>query len=208
VSARNGALYLLGFIYGILAIIYGMACKWPEVAVPVLFFAVLFAAYKYFRRKTALPLPKADMPVNSRSSADLASRLPSRAQWRALSAARTVRFPSGQLEARSSRVRSRSWFAWRLRISLSCSLISSARSGRRLGALLAQRCSDQRLDVGDGEAAECRAGALLAPVAASLGGKPWAPIVEGPLDQPLEVRRNVASGSSISSAQEPLANRP
>ena len=158
--------------------------------------------------KLSASLPKADMPVNSRSSADLASRLPSRAQWRALSAARTVRFPSGQLEARSSRVRSRSWFAWRLRISLSCSLISSARSGRRLGALLAQRSSDQRLDVGDGEAAECRAGALLAPVAAPLGGKPWAPIVEGPLDQPLEVRRNVASGSSISSAQEPLANRP
>ena len=63
-----GALYLLAFIYGILAIIYGMVCKWCEVAVPVLFFvvlfAVLFAAYKYFRRKPALPLSKADMPVN------------------------------------------------------------------------------------------------------------------------------------------------
>ena len=59
-----GALYLLAFIYGILGIIYGMISKWPEVAVPVLFFAVLFAAYKYFRRKPALPLSKADMPVN------------------------------------------------------------------------------------------------------------------------------------------------
>ena len=46
-----GALYLLAFIYGILAIIYGMVSKWPGVAVPVLFFAVLFAA----SRKPALP---------------------------------------------------------------------------------------------------------------------------------------------------------
>ena len=72
-----GALYLLAFIYGILAIIYGMISKWPEVAVPVLFFAVLFAAYKYFRRKTALPLPKADMPVNSRSSRSSADQVSS-----------------------------------------------------------------------------------------------------------------------------------
>jgi len=73
-----GALYLLAFIYGILAIIYGMVCKWCEVAVPVLFFvvlfAVLFAAYKYFRRKPALPLPKADMPVNSRASTSSADQ--------------------------------------------------------------------------------------------------------------------------------------
>ena len=69
-----GALYLLAFIYGILAIIYGMVSKWPEVAVPVLFFAVLFAAYKYFRRKPALPLSKADMPVNSRASTSSADQ--------------------------------------------------------------------------------------------------------------------------------------
>ena len=65
-----GALYLLAFIYG-------MACKWPEVAVPVLFFAVLLAAYKYFRRKTALPVPKADMPVNSRASTSSADQVSS-----------------------------------------------------------------------------------------------------------------------------------
>ena len=72
-----GALYLRAFIYGILGIIYGMISKWPEVAVPVLFFAVLFAAYKYFRRKTALPLPKADMPVNSRASTSSADQVSS-----------------------------------------------------------------------------------------------------------------------------------
>ena len=76
-----GALYLLAFIYGILAIIYGMVCKWCEVAVPVLFFvvlfAVLFAAYKYFRRKPALPPPKADMPVNSRASTSSADQVSS-----------------------------------------------------------------------------------------------------------------------------------
>jgi hypothetical protein len=64
-----GALYLLAFVYGILATIYGRVCKWPEVAVPVLFFAVL-----YFRRKPALPLPKADMPVNSRASTSSADQ--------------------------------------------------------------------------------------------------------------------------------------
>ena len=76
-----GALYLLAFIYGILAIIYGMVCKWCEVAVPVLFFvvlfAVLFAAYKYFRRKTARPLPKTDMPVNSGASTSSADQVSS-----------------------------------------------------------------------------------------------------------------------------------
>ena len=46
-----GALYLLAFIYGILAIIYGMVSKWPGVAVPVLFFAGPSAkAYRLLER--------------------------------------------------------------------------------------------------------------------------------------------------------------
>ena len=68
-----GALYLLAFIYGILAIIWD-GVQMARGCCAVLFFAVLFAAYKYFRRKPALPLAKADMPVNSRASTSSADQ--------------------------------------------------------------------------------------------------------------------------------------
>jgi hypothetical protein len=120
-------------------------------------------------QKVSAPPAKADMPLNSHSSADSADRrtLPrsvASASSSALAAASSLAIANPRVALTSS-----DFVALALSIEQFVERVANDRDHR--AAFLGQRANNQRL-VGDGEAAECRAGALLALVAASLGGKP------------------------------------